>query len=68
MQKKEFEKAIHWCTEAENDFVYDVEIPMPEDEKAWRKILKNPTKFTPKSVQKGAEISWFNVPPCKRQS
>ena len=66
VRKQEFKAAINWCAEAENDFVYGVEVPMPEDEKAWRKILKNPTKFTAKSVQKGAEISWGKLDGVQR--
>ena len=35
VKRKELVEAANWCCEAENDFVYGVEIPIPEDEAAW---------------------------------
>ena len=63
VKKRALEEAILWCSEEKNDFVYSVEIPMPENEAAWRKILKDPSKFAAKSVQKGAEVSWGKLDP-----
>ena len=41
---------------------------MPEDEQAWRKILKDPSKFAAKSVQKGAEVSWHKLDAKQREA
>jgi hypothetical protein len=48
VKKAELEAAAYWSFEEANGCVYGVEIPMPENEKAWRKILKNPSKFAAK--------------------
>ena len=38
-----------------------VEIDLPQHEAEWKRILKNPIKFTAKSVNKGAEVSWTKL-------
>ena len=47
-----------WNEEIGDDWVLGVSIPIPSTEAEWKKILKNPSKFTSKSVLKGAEVSW----------
>lgn len=68
VQRREFLESIQWCAEETNDFVFSVEIPMPENEAAWRKILKNPSKFAAKSVQKGAEVAWSKLDATQRKA
>ena len=68
VKRQELIEASNWCCEVENDFVYGVEIPIPENEAAWRKILKDPCKFAAKSVQKGAEVSWHKLDAKQREA
>ena len=68
VKKQELEAAAFWCHDEAHDLVYGVEIPMPADEKSWRKILKDPSKFAAKSVQKGAEVSWGRLDPEQRKA
>ena len=57
---------IGWCRDSSNDFVLGVTIPIPQSEQEWKKILKNPSKFTSKAVLKGAEVSWAKLNPEQR--
>ena len=57
---------IGWCRDSANDFVLGVTIPIPQSEQEWKKILKNPSKFTSKAVLKGAEVSWAKLNPEQR--
>ena len=41
--------------------IYSVVIDIPEDERAWKRILKDPSKFLAKSVQKGVEVAWAKL-------
>lgn len=52
--------------ETVTDYIFGVTIPIPETEADWKKILKNPSKFTSKSVLKGAEVSWNKLNPEQR--
>ncbi|CAE7259381.1 RE2 [Symbiodinium sp. CCMP2456] len=45
----------------DDNTLYSAIIDVPEDAKAWKKILKNPAKFLAKSVQKGVEISYHKL-------
>ena len=48
----------------EEDFsstLFSVTLEIPEDAKAWKKILKDPTKFMVKNVQKGVEVSYHKL-------
>ena len=66
VKKKELESAAMWCQNVSHDFLYGVEIEMPEDEAAWRRIRKGPARFVAKSMQKGAEVSWARLDPKQR--
>ena len=57
---------IGWCRDSSNDFVLGVTIPILQSEQEWKKILKNPSKFTSKAVLKGAEVSWAKLNPGQR--
>ena len=59
---------VTWCVEETNSFVLGVEIDAPASEAEWRKILKDPSKFTAKSIQKGAEISWHKLNPLQKKA
>ena len=62
-------QALYLATEEDLDScVFGVTIPTPSDEREWRKILKDPKKFTAKSVQKGAEVSWGRLDPTQRKA
>ncbi len=68
VQKEVLHEAALWCSDDSHDFVFGVEIDVPKDEAAWRQILKDPNKFTAKSIQKGAEVSWHKLSPTQRQA
>ncbi|CAE7805002.1 unnamed protein product, partial [Symbiodinium sp. CCMP2456] len=38
--------------------IFSAVVDIPEDEKAWKRILKDPGKFMSKKVQKGVEVAW----------
>ena len=60
------QEMISWCSEETHDFVLGVTIEAPCNEDEWRKILKDPAKFSAKSIQKGAEISWHKLNETQR--
>lgn len=57
-----------WNEEIGDDWVLGVSIPIPSTEAEWKKILKNPSKFTSKSVLKGAEVSWNKLNEDQRRA
>ena len=57
-----------WLDDVDQDFVLSVIIPIPEDEAAWKRVLKNPGRFVAKSVQKGAEVAWEKLSPSQKES
>ena len=59
---------VGWCSEPSNDMVMSVVIEAPQSEEEWRRILKDPKKFTAKSVQKGCEIAWHKLNAVQRQA
>ena len=61
-------EAAMWCSEESHHFVLGVTIDCPSSEEEWRKILKDPKKFTAKSIQKGAEVSWAKLNPTQRKA
>ena len=60
--------ASMWMQEEDHNMVFSVIIPVPKDEKEWKKILKNPQKFVAKSVQKGAEVAWEKLNEDQKKS
>ena len=52
---------VGWCNDPQNDFAFGAELDMPSSEEEWKQILKNPAKFTAKSLHKGAEVSWAKL-------
>ena len=57
-----------WNEEVGDDWALGVAIPIPDAEAEWKKILKNPSKFTSKSVLKGAEVSWNKLNEVQRRA
>ena len=57
-----------WMEDVDQDYVLSVIIPIPEDEAAWKRVLKNPGRFVAKSVQKGAEVAWEKLSPSQKES
>ena len=58
-----------WVTDdGKEDDLFGVLIDMPENEAAWKKVLKNPSKFAAKSVSKGAEVAWHKLNPVQRKA
>ena len=56
-------------TEAMGDyFVLGVIIDAPANESEWKRVLKNPSKFAAKSVQKGAEVAWQKLNPEQKKA
>ena len=41
--------------------LFSVTLEIPNDPKAWKKILKDPSKFMVKNVQKGVEVSYHKL-------
>ena len=41
--------------------LFSVTLEIPDDPKAWKKILKDPSKFMVKNVQKGVEVSYHKL-------
>ena len=41
--------------------LFSVVLDIPEDPKAWKKILKDPSKFMVKHVQKGVEVAYHKL-------
>ena len=50
------------------DLVYAVTIPSPQNEKEWKAIVKEPSKFVAKKMAKGVEVSWSKLSPVQRQA
>ena len=61
VDKTELENLIFWVGQENHHFALSVEIPMPSTESEWKQILKNPSKFSAKSLHKGAEVSWTKL-------
>ena len=59
---------VWWNETVGDDWVLGVTIPIPSTEAEWKKILKNPSKFTSKSVLKGAEVSWQKLNEDQRRA
>ena len=55
------EKMLQCSRDPAEGLIFGVEIPLPENEDEWRKILKHPAKFTAKSLHNGAEVSWARL-------
>ena len=45
----------------EENKVYAVTLDAPADAKAWRQMVKDPSKFVTKSIGKGVEVSWHRL-------
>ena len=61
VDKSEMADLVGWCNEPHNNFAFGIELDMPSSEQEWKQILKNPAKFTAKSLHKGAEVSWAKL-------
>ena len=57
MEESEFETTL-----------FSVVLDIPEDPKAWRRILKDPSKFMVKNVQKGVEVALHKLDPDQRKA
>ena len=68
VEKQDSAIGTWWNEEVGDDWVLGVSIPIPSTEAEWKKILKNPAKFTSKSVLKGAEVSWNKLSEDQRRS
>ena len=55
----------------DNDYfsgVYFVVVDLPEDERAWKKVLKDLSRFLAKSIQKGVEVAWAKLNPQQKSA
>ena len=68
VDKGELENFVGWTNDQQNDFAMSVEIDLPHSESEWKRILKCPMKFTAKSVNKGAEVSWAKLNETQRRA
>ena len=50
------------------DALLSVVIDVPPDPQSWKKILRNPSKFLAKSVQKGVEVSYHKLDATQRRA
>ena len=57
-----------WTEAMGEDFVLGVIIDAPANESEWKRVLKNPSKFAAKSVQKGAEVAWGKLNPEQKKA
>ena len=62
VQRKEYleEQGAHYVKDSIDfgDYVFAVTLPEPANEKEWRAIVKDPSKFVAKRVAKGVEVSY----------
>ena len=55
------EASALWVKEDFSSVLFSVTLEIPEDPKAWKKILKDPSKFMVKNVQKGVEVAYHKL-------
>ena len=48
--------------------VYAVTIPAPRDASEWRKMVKDPSEFVAKTMQKGVEVQWGRLTDQQRDA
>ena len=48
--------------------IFAVTIPAPENASEWKKMVKNPSKFVAKTMQKGVEVTWGRLSERQRQA
>ncbi len=66
--RQSFQESVHWCNDSYHDCIFGVELPLPQNEGEWKQILKNPSKFTAKSMMKGVEVSWNKLNQQQREA
>ena len=72
VQKAELEGLAFWCASEERDFLLAVEIDAPKTEADWKKILKEPSKFSQRCSRKvlksvGTSFLPLNGQQCLKQ-
>ena len=50
------------------EYAYAVTLPTLENEREWRAIVKDPSKFVAKKIGKGVEVSWSKLNPAQREA
>ena len=48
--------------------IFAVTIPAPADAREWKRVVKDPSKFASKALQKGVEVSWQRLSPEQRRA